>query len=89
MFEQFKGKSSGVKDYHGKEICEGNTVRWMGEDGECYQGTVEFGEPTSDESPFLSGFLILHPHNITEDVLSEDGELKDNWTGEMEVIHIG
>jgi len=84
MFEEFKGKSSGINDCHGNEVKEGNVVRWMADDGECYKGKVEFGEPKEDEGPFLSGFAIFNPENIEIDTDNKGEPM--GWTGELEII---
>ncbi len=89
MFEKFKGMGCGIQDCHGEEVKEGNTIRWMAEDGECYKGIVEFGDPQTDASMFLSGFAVFTPTNITDEVLNDDGELIGDWNGEVEIVKGG
>ena len=79
-------RDTGVTDHKGKRIYLNNTVRWMASCGDCFKGVIDFRENIDDSTPFLSGFLATKIVNITDDVMDDEGNLKDGWNGELEVI---
>lgn len=75
----------GVK-FKDAEVYEGDIIRWMAEDGDCFKGVLVFEEPDS-ESHFLSGFCVANPIDITDEVLDEDGGINvGGWNGEPQII---
>lgn len=85
----FKGKAIGVKDAHGKMIKEGMTLRWMAEDGDCFQGKVEYKEYDHEQSPILAGFGVFEPKNITDQCYDDDCNwLSKDWQGELEIVKV-
>ena len=77
---------TGIIDHNGRQICKGDTVRWMASSGDCFKGTVDFRENEDEDTPFLSGFLAVNIVDITDEVMDDDGNLLNGWNGELEVF---
>jgi hypothetical protein len=76
---------TGETDRNDREIYENDPVRWLGDDSECYRGTIKF-RGIEEDTLFLSGFYVFNIETITAEARGEGGELKEGWNGELEVI---
>jgi hypothetical protein len=76
---------TGETDRNSREIYENDPIRWLGDDGECYRGTVKF-RGMEEDTLFLSGFYVFNIETITAEARKGNGELVGGWNGELEVI---
>jgi uncharacterized phage protein (TIGR01671 family) len=76
---------TGVK-FKNTALYEGDIIRWMGDNGDCFKGVITFKETDSEQTLFLSGFCVESCVDISDDVIGDDGELIEGWDGASEVI---